>query len=201
MLENFIGFIIDLDPGPILLVQPREADAEAFSKDRLAPMIRDCPSLRGKIAEARSRDSNNTVLHKKFTGGSITLSASNSPAGLAMRSVRYCLLDEVDRYPASAGSEGDPVNLAVTRTANFWNRKIVLCSTPTVKGHVSDRGGLVGIEPANLLGAVPGLQRAAGSAVGQRGVAGGRAGGDSVPLRALFPDDRLAPESLDAEAW
>ena len=83
MLENFIGFIIDLDPGPILLVQPREADAEAFSKDRLAPMIRDCPGLRGKIAEARSRDSNNTVLHKKFTGGSITLSASNSPAGLA----------------------------------------------------------------------------------------------------------------------
>ena len=134
MLENFIGFIIDLDPGPILLVQPREADAEAFSKDRLAPMIRDCPGLRGKIADARSRDSNNTVLHKKFTGGSVTLSASNSPAGLAMRSVRYCLLDEVDRYPASAGSEGDPVNFAVTRSANFWNRKIVLCSTPTVKG-------------------------------------------------------------------
>src|SRR3990170_4517575 len=70
ILENFIGYIIDLDPGPILLVQPREADTEAFS---------------------------------------------------------------VDRYPASAGSEGDPVNLAVTRTANFWNRKIVLCSTPTVK--------------------------------------------------------------------
>lgn len=133
ILENFIGYIIDLDPGPILLVQPREADAEAFSKDRLAPMIRDCNALRGKVADARSRDSNNTVLHKKFTGGSITMSASSSPAGLAMRSIRYCLLDEVDRYPASAGSEGDPVNLAVTRTANFWNKKIVLCSTPTVK--------------------------------------------------------------------
>ena len=66
------------------------------------------------------------MLHKKFTGGSITLSASNSPDGLAMRGVRYCLLGEMDRYPASAGSEGDPVNLAVTRTANFWNRKIVL---------------------------------------------------------------------------
>ena len=134
ILENFIGYIIDLDPGPLLLVQPREADCEAFSKDRLAPMLRDCGTLRGKIADARSRDSNNTILHKKFTGGSITMSAASSPAGLAMRSIRYCLLDEVDRYPASAGSEGDPVNLAVTRTANFWNRKIVLCSTPTVKG-------------------------------------------------------------------
>ena len=134
MLSNFIGYIVDLDPGPILLVQPREVDAEAFSKDRLAPMLRDTPCLRGKVAEARSRDSNNTILHKKFLGGSITLAAASSPAGLAMRSIRYCLLDEVDRYPASAGSEGDPVNLAITRTANFWNRKIVLCSTPTIKG-------------------------------------------------------------------
>jgi phage terminase large subunit GpA-like protein len=134
ILENFIGYIIDLGPGPVLLVQPREADCEAFSKDRLAPMLRDCGTLRGKVADARSRDSNNTILHKKFTGGSITMSAASSPAGLAMRSIRYCLLDEVDRYPASAGSEGDPVNLAITRTANFWNRKIVLCSTPTVKG-------------------------------------------------------------------
>jgi phage terminase large subunit GpA-like protein len=134
ILENFIGYIIDLDPGPVLLVQPREADCEAFSKDRLAPMLRDCATLRGKVADARSRDSNNTILHKKFTGGSITMSAASSPAGLAMRSIRYCLLDEVDRYPASAGTEGDPVNLAITRTANFWNRKIVLCSTPTVKG-------------------------------------------------------------------
>jgi phage terminase large subunit GpA-like protein len=118
----------------VLLVEPREVDAEAFSKDRLAPMLRDTPCLRSKVADARSRDSNNTILHKKFLGGSITLAAANSPAGLAMRSIRYCLLDEVDRYPASAGSEGDPVNLAITRTANFWNRKIVLCSTPTTKG-------------------------------------------------------------------
>ena len=75
MLENFIGFtIIDLDSGPILLVQPRDAEAEAFSKDRLAPMIRDCPGLRGMIAESRSRGSHNTVLHKKLTGGSIAAS-------------------------------------------------------------------------------------------------------------------------------
>ncbi len=134
MLENFLGYIIELDPGPVLLVEPRELDAEAFSKDRLAPMLRDTPCLCGKVADARSRDSNNTILHKKFLGGSITLAAASSPAGLAMRSIRYCLLDEIDRYPASAGSEGDPVNLAITRTANFWNRKIVLCSTPTIKG-------------------------------------------------------------------
>jgi phage terminase large subunit GpA-like protein len=112
MLENFLGYVIELDPGPVLLVEPREVDAAAFSKDRLAPMLRDTPCLRGKVADARSRDSKNTILHKKSLGGSITLAAANSPAGLAMRSIRFCLLDEVDRHPASAGSEGDPVNLA-----------------------------------------------------------------------------------------
>lgn len=133
-LLNFIGYVIGHDPGPILCVQFREVDAEAFSKDRLAPMLRSTPSLMGKVSESRSRDSNSTILHKKFIGGSLTLAASNSPGGLAMRSIRYCLLDEVDRYPSSAGSEGDPVNLAITRTVNFWNRKVFLCSTPTVKG-------------------------------------------------------------------
>lgn len=134
LLENFIGYIIDLDPGPILLVEPREADAEAFSKDRLAPMLRDTPRLQGKVSEPKGRSAANTVLHKRFMGGSITLASASSPAALAMRSVRYVLLDEVDRYPASAGAEGDPVSLAITRAANFWNRKIVLCSTPTVAG-------------------------------------------------------------------
>ena len=35
--------------------------------------------------------------------------------------------------PASAGSEGDPVQLARKRAATFWNRKIIMVSTPTNK--------------------------------------------------------------------
>jgi phage terminase large subunit GpA-like protein len=38
------------------------------------------------------------------------------------------------RYPASAGTEGDPVSLAKKRTTTFWNRKLLLTSTPTIKG-------------------------------------------------------------------
>ena len=47
---------------------------------------------------------------------------------------RVLLLDEVDRYELSAGSEGSPTDLAIARTKTFWNRKIYMCSTPTVKG-------------------------------------------------------------------
>jgi phage terminase large subunit GpA-like protein len=107
-LNSFVGYVIDQDPGPVLVVQPRVEDGESWSKDRLAPMLRDTPCLRGKVADVRSRDSNNRILHKRFQGGSITIAGANSPAGLAMRPIRYVLLDEVDRYPPSAGTEGDP---------------------------------------------------------------------------------------------
>jgi phage terminase large subunit GpA-like protein len=90
--------------------------------------------LQNKIANPKSRDGNNKILHKRFPGGHLTIVGANAPSGLASRPIRLLLCDEVDRYPFSAGAEGDPVNLARKRTVTFWNRKIVLVSTPTNKG-------------------------------------------------------------------
>jgi phage terminase large subunit GpA-like protein len=134
MLLNIVAYFICQDPSPILMVQPTLDMAEAFSKDRLAPMIRDTPALTNRIADPRSRDSGNTLLHKRFPGGHITLAGANSPASLASRPIRIVLLDEVDRYPMSAGSEGDPITLATKRSTTFFNRKIVIVSTPTISG-------------------------------------------------------------------
>jgi len=133
-LNNVIGFFISQDPSPILLLQPTLEMAEAWSKDRLAPMLRDTPALRGKVKDATARASGNTLLHKTFPGGHITMAGANSPASLASRPIRVVLADEVDRYPVSAGTEGDPISLAEKRQATFWNRKLVMTSTPTVKG-------------------------------------------------------------------
>ncbi|MDE3037359.1 MAG: phage terminase large subunit family protein [Pseudomonadota bacterium] len=134
IINNVIGYHIQLDPAPILLLQPTLEMAEAWSKDRFAPMLRDTSVLHGLVKDPRSRDSGNTLLHKRFPGGHITMSGANSPASLASRPIRMVLCDEVDRYPVSAGTEGDPVNLAKKRSATFWNRKLVLTSTPTIKG-------------------------------------------------------------------
>jgi phage terminase large subunit GpA-like protein len=134
ILGNVVGYHIDRDPAPILLIQPTLEMAETWSKDRLAPMVRDTPALRGKIKDARARDSGNTMLHKVFPGGHITIAGANSPAGLASRPIRIVLCDEVDRYPASAGTEGDPISLARKRSTTFWNRKLLMGSTPTIRG-------------------------------------------------------------------
>jgi phage terminase large subunit GpA-like protein len=134
ILNNAVGYHIDQDPAPIMVVMPTERDAETWSKDRFSPMARDTPCLVGRIADPRSRDGTNKILHKRFPGGHLTIVGANAPSGLASRPIRLLMCDEVDRYPFSAGAEGDPVNLAKKRTVTFWNRKIVLVSTPTNKG-------------------------------------------------------------------
>jgi len=133
LLLNLVGFAIDVDPGPILFVEPRQADVEFVSKSKVAPMLRDVPCLRGKVADVKSRDSGNTINHKSFRGGSIEFATGNSPASLRMRSVRYLLLDEISSEEYEAGKDGDPVSNAEER-ASFWNRKIVYASTPRNEG-------------------------------------------------------------------
>lgn len=134
ILLNIKGYYIHQDPAPILEIQPTLDMAMAVSKDRFAPMLRDTPVLRNKVKDARTRDSGNTVSHKIFPGGSVTFAGANSPASLASRPIRVLLCDEIDRYPPSAGTEGDPVSLARKRTTTFWNRKRIYTSTPTLKG-------------------------------------------------------------------
>lgn len=135
VLLNIIGYHIEHDPSPILLMQPTVDMAQSFSKDRITSgLLSTTPSLRGKVKDPRARDSGNTTLHKTFPGGALSLVGANSPASLASRPIRIVLCDEVDRYPVSAGEEGDPVALATKRSMTFWNRKIVLVSTPTDKG-------------------------------------------------------------------
>jgi phage terminase large subunit GpA-like protein len=97
-------------------------------------MIRDTEKIRDCVKDSKSRDSGNTTMHKKFAGGSCTIVGSNSPSGLASRSIRILLMDEIDRWETSAGSEGSPISLAIARTKTFANRKIYMCSTPTIKG-------------------------------------------------------------------
>lgn len=135
LILNIIGYYIDYDPAPMLVVQPTlKPMGEDFSKDRLAPMIRDTPTLSKKVRDVKSRTSGNTIFHKTFPGGHITIAGANSPSNLASRPVRIALMDEIDRYPPSAGTEGDPIKLAEKRTTTFWNRKIIKVSTPTTKG-------------------------------------------------------------------
>ena len=139
-IENSIGYFVTQDPGPILILQPRDADVKAFSKERIAPMIRDTPVLRGLFSDPKSRSSNNTIEEKLFPGGMLAITSAGSPGNLARRAIRFLFADEVDKYPPTAGSEGNPISLARKRLATFRHRKkeIMTCS-PTLPGSEIDR--------------------------------------------------------------
>lgn len=138
IVNALVGFHMHQDPCPVLVVQPTVEDAKGYSKEEIAPMLRDCPELARIVLEDAEevgpKDSGNTILHKRFPGGVLSLVGANSGTGFRRVSRRVVLFDEVDAYPASAGADGDQIKLGIQRSTYYWNRKIGAGSTPLVAG-------------------------------------------------------------------
>ena len=132
--NNWVGYIIDNAPGPMLLVQPTVDNAKRYSKQRISPMILETPSLASRVVDNKSREGGNTILEKEFPGGILIMGGANSAAGLRSMPVKYLFADEVSNWPADVDGEGDPLELAEARTTTFGRkRKIFKCSTPGIK--------------------------------------------------------------------
>lgn len=129
-MYNMLGYVIDQDPGPTLMVLPRETDAKSVSYNRVLPMLRSSPALRSRMPKATD---DITKLEYHLEGMILYFAGSQSPADLASRPIRYLFLDEVDKYPKFSGREADPIKLASERQKTFWNRKTVKVSTPTTR--------------------------------------------------------------------
>jgi phage terminase large subunit GpA-like protein len=130
VLNNVIGYFIDVDPKPIMMVQPTIDNAKDYGKKRITPMIDSTPALKAKIRQATARRSGNTLQLKEFPGGFLKLAGANSGTGLRSDPVPIVLLDEIEGYPSDVDGEGDPVEIAKRRTDQFTDFKIVEGSTP-----------------------------------------------------------------------
>jgi phage terminase large subunit GpA-like protein len=132
--NNFIGYIIDVAPGPAMMVYPTSNTGKRTSKTRLAKMIEAMPGLRGKISD-KQRDSANSASLKQFPGGVLVIAGANSAAELKSQPVRYIFEDEVDEYPDDVDGQGPADELAEKRADTFErNKKIYRTSTTTIKG-------------------------------------------------------------------
>lgn len=132
-MQNMLGYVIQQDPSPTLIVYPTDILAESISKNRLEPMIRASKPLRKLYNENES-----SKLELQFDGMYLSLNGANSPSALASKAIKYLFLDEVDKYPGASKKEADPIRLARERTKTFTNqRKIYMTSTPTLQtGHI-----------------------------------------------------------------
>lgn len=132
--HNWIGYIITQAPGATMYVLPSSDTSARTSKQRLAAMIEETPTIGARIKSARSRDSGNTTRMKEFPGGVLVLASSKSAAELKSMPVRYLYADEIDEYPDDLDGQGDALALAERRTGGRGRTKRFKTSTPTVAG-------------------------------------------------------------------
>jgi phage terminase large subunit GpA-like protein len=131
VINNGVGYCIDQDPGNILVVWPTKEDAQEWSKETLPELFELTTCLRGKVADAEQRSSDNTILHKRFAGGFLTAIGSNSPRALRRRNARYVFVDEYDALDEKASSqEGDVGRRAARRADASPDAKIVFTGSP-----------------------------------------------------------------------
>lgn len=125
---NMIGYALDQTSSPTMMVYPTDTIAKFASDKRVQPMIKSVKSISDKF------DENSKLLELDFNNGNyMVLVGANSPSSLSSRSIKYLFFDEIDKYPAFAGKEADPIKLATERTKTFVDKKIVMVSTPTVE--------------------------------------------------------------------
>ncbi len=135
--ENWIGYMIDDVPGPMLFVSGDKEMAETAIEIRVDRMI-ETAGLQGKIfsqaEKAHKKKTGDTKAKKEFAGGFLLAIGPHSGSKLRSFSIRYLFFDEVDAYPQETRNEGDPISLAERRTDAFEQvRKILYISTPAVE--------------------------------------------------------------------
>ncbi|MGV8956138.1 MAG: phage terminase large subunit family protein [Cypionkella sp.] len=136
ILCHIVGYFIHQDPAPLLIIQPRNSDATGFSRDEIAPMLRDTPVLAAITGDPNAKNSGQRLEKRSFkNSASVAFIGAESPDNFRRIKARIVCFDEVDGYDEmGAGNEGDQIALGTMRAASFWNRKIILGSTPTRKG-------------------------------------------------------------------
>lgn len=135
VIENAIGYVLDVNPAPMMFVFPNEEEAKKYKKVKIDNLV-DNSGLREKIfAETENRNTRrtgDTSTLLEFPGGSLLFASANNENQLRSFPIKNLFLDELDAYPDKIKGKGDPVKIAVERTASYipFGRKICYNSTP-----------------------------------------------------------------------
>lgn len=128
LLTGAMGNFCANDPAPILSLLPTEADCRDYMVSDVEPVFAASPSLASILSDESETGGRNTLLSKRFPGGSLKVVAAKAPRNLRRHNVRVLFIDEADGMDVTA--EGSPILLAERRTLSFADRKIVIGSTP-----------------------------------------------------------------------
>ena len=128
LLTAAIGSFVTNEPCPVLVLLPTESDARDYVVSDIEPIFAASPALRGALSGDIEEAGRNTLLSRRFAGGSLKVVAAKAPRNLRRHTARVLIVDEADA--AEIGAEGNPIRLAQRRTLSFANRKIIIGGTP-----------------------------------------------------------------------
>lgn len=128
LLTSAVASFVANDPSPILCVLPTESDCRDYVVSDIEPIFAASPILAKALSDDNDPDGRNTLMSRRFPGGSLKVVAAKAPRNLRRHNARVLFMDEVDGMEPTA--EGSPILLAERRTFSFPDRKIVLGSTP-----------------------------------------------------------------------
>lgn len=126
LLTSAVASFVANDPAPILSLLPTEADCRDYIVSDIEPTFSASPLVARALSEDES--GRNTLMSRRFPGGSLKVVAAKAPRNLRRHNVRVLFMDEVDGMENTP--EGSPLLLAERRTLGSADRKIVMGSTP-----------------------------------------------------------------------
>ena len=133
VINNFVGYTMDLSPAPVGIMFPRDQGAKDFNVEKLIPMIEATPRLSEKV-NVKTRSLQNTQNRKTFPGGFVKMFGSNSTGGVKSTPFRVVIVEEPDDCNLNIKGQGDSIKLAEERVKTFHDSKILAGGTPTIKG-------------------------------------------------------------------
>lgn len=146
-LINFLGYIATQDPANTLFIMDSQKSMMKTVKNRIRPFLRDQAKVKALAKGSSMADKSSSAVNISLaSGANLIFGSAKSASDLCSLPAKYCLLDEVSRFPSNLGDEGDSVELLKVRMLTYPNSMMVLASTPTTVEGIIHQNYLVGTQ-------------------------------------------------------
>lgn len=129
---NFLGYVMAHAKGPTAVVMPTDKSLQDWVIQKFDPMAQDTRAVATALSKRSNKSADNSAQRKKFTGGILYFKTAGSTADLKASSLRYALGDEIDEWPRET-NQGSALRLLEIRLTAFYDSKLYLVSSPTIK--------------------------------------------------------------------
>lgn len=127
LLVGFLASHVHNDPAPAGLYLPTEDDCQKFVRGQVEPIFDETPVVAEALSDGDDRG-RSTILSKYFAGGFLLVMAAKAARNFRGHNLRIVGFDECDAMEVT--KEGNPIDLGIKRTDSFYDRKILIGSTP-----------------------------------------------------------------------